>query len=119
MSGGWDELYGDVEGGAGDVQAVVEEQEAQAELSPAQRRQRVRDARRQKVTIDFKSCPDLEDYVRQICDLENTGISTMVMWLLKFGLSAYQEGARPTKEVARSLKFSYDCEVFTEGLDDF
>jgi hypothetical protein len=118
---GWDDLYGadgEAEAG-GDVAAIVEEQRKTADLTRSQRKQRARDARRSKVSLDFSAAPEIEDLLREVCELEGTGISSTAMYLLALGLRAYQEGARPRKQPARSLKFSWDCVIEIEGLGDF
>jgi hypothetical protein len=119
MSGNpWEKLYGDVDGDAKDVETVVEEQEKEAALTKTQRKQRARDARRSKVTLDFSHHPELEDLVRELAEIEKTGVSSAALWLLAEGLHVYLEGKRPRKEISRSLKYSYDLQPHLEGLDD-
>jgi hypothetical protein len=117
MSNGWEDLYGDVGGGKDDVQSVVQEQEQEADLTPAQRRQRARDAKRVKRTVEFTWYPELLELVERVMEIESSGISTTVLWLLAEGLRVYQEGKRPRKEIADSLKFSYDLVPNVEELE--
>jgi hypothetical protein len=114
---GWSELYGDVEGGDDDVQTVVEQQEAEAELTPAQRRQRRRDAKRIRKGVEFTHYPEILRLVQWMMEQEHSGISTTMLWLMVEGLKVYQSGKSPQKEIANSLKYAYELVPDFEGLD--
>jgi hypothetical protein len=86
-----------------------ERREEERHLSVAKRKQRARDRERDKLTVDLP--PEVIARVREIAGREDTGVSSLVHWLLVEGLRAYEEVERLRKEAARSLRYSYDVVV--------
>ncbi len=99
------------------VAAILGEGERRQEersLPRAERRQRVRDRSRTKLTVDLPE--GVIEEIREVAEAENVGVSSLVHWLLVEGLREYREVDRLKKEAARSLKFSYN--VVVEGAGD-
>ena len=102
-----------------DVAAILgheTQKEETAALPTWQRNQKRRDARRVKITVDCTEHPDLEQALRNLAERENTGVSSMALWVLKLGLERVQrEGLQPRKRESRSLKHAYDVVIDTHG----
>ncbi len=101
------------------VQAFIEgkqqqqiERAEERKLTPQQCKQRAYDAARRKVTLDFARANGLEAAVRQAAEREGCGLSSYTLWLIRLGLErAQRENLTPEKQIARSLKYSYEAIV--------
>ena len=102
-----------------DVAAILgheTQKEETAALPTWQRNQKRRDARRVKVNLDFTQYDELLEAVRTLAAAEDTGISSMVIWLISLGLErVLREGLQPRKRESRSLKHSYDVVIETHN----
>jgi len=95
-----------------DVAAILgheTQKEETAALPTWQRNQKRRDARRVRLTVDFSDHPELEAAVRALAEREDTGVSSMAVWLISLGLERVQrEGLQPRKRESKSLKHAFD-----------
>ena len=100
-----------------DVAAILgheTQKEETAALPTWQRNQKRRDARRARLGIDFTQHQEILEAVRNLAEAEDTGISSMLIWLILLGLERVQhEGLQPRKRESRSLKHSYDVVIET------
>jgi hypothetical protein len=105
---GWDDL-----GLSEDVDAILgagDRRKENRRLSPAQQRERARQAARVRVRYDVPGW--LKDEVERIAAREEVSASSMGAFLLARGLRAYRAGdCRPRKVACESPRFEFLVDV--------